>query len=165
MEKNKNKVASVGKKTQVELYLEQLSCAKEEIADCKWRLQKSSARAYGLSSPSDFSNSRVQSSSGPNAAFVLRLENRDDLNRGLSARIRLLQSLISQAAGLIDRYTSGRERKILVFRYLKGYEWLQISKEVDSLCPKQLRRIARKGMANIILPEDTIWINHNGIAA
>jgi len=165
MEKSKSKVAPAGKKTQVELYLEQLSCAKEEIADRKWQLQKAAARAYGLASPSGFSNSRVQSSSGPDAVFVGKLEKRDDLSRCLSARIRLLQSLISQAAGLIDQYTSGRERKILILRYLKGYEWLSISKEVDHLCPKQLRRITRKGMANIILPEDTIWINHNGIAA
>ena len=165
MEKSKNKVAPAGKKSQVELYLEQLSCAKEEIADRKWRLQKAAARAYGLASPSGFSNTRVQSSSGPNASFVRRLERRDDLSRCLSARIRLLQSLISQAAELIDRYTSGRERKILILRYLKGCEWLSISKEVDNLCPKQLRRIARKGMAKIILPEDAIWIVHNGIAA
>ena len=165
MEKRENKVAPVGEKTQVELYLEQLSCAKEEITDLQWRLQKTAARAYGLASPSGFSNTRVQSSSGPNASFVRRLERRDDLSLCLSARIRLLQALISQAVGLIDRYTSGRESKILILRYLEGYEWLQISKEVDNLCPKQLRRIARKGMAKIILPEGAIWINHNGIAA
>ena len=107
----------------------------------------------------------MQSSSGPDAVFVRKLEKRDNLSQCLSARIRLLQSLISQAADLIDRYTSGRERKILILRYLKSYEWLQISKEVDNLCPKQLRRIARKGMAKIILPKDAIWIVHNGIAA
>ena len=165
MEKSKNKVAPVGKKTQVELYLEQLSCAKEEIADRKWQLQKAAARAYGLASPSDFSNSMVQSSSGPDAVFVGKLEKRDDLSRCLSTRTRLLQSLISQASGLIDRYTSGRERKILVLRYLEGCEWLSISKEVDHLCPKQLRRIARKGMAKIVLPEDAIWIRNHRSAA
>ena len=77
----------------------------------------------------------------------------------------LLQSLIDQASGLVDQYTSGRERTVLILRYLKGYEWLQISKEVDSLCPKQLRRIARKGMEKIILPEDAIWVVHHHTAA
>ena len=107
----------------------------------------------------------MQSSSGPDAVFVRKLGKRDDLGQCLSARVRLLQALISQAVGLIDRYTSGRERKILILRYLKSYEWLQISNEVDNLCPKQLRRIARKGMAKILLPEDAIWMNHNGMAA
>ena len=165
MEKCKKTVAPVRDKTLVELYMEQLFRANDEIADRKWQMQKAAVRAYGLASPSNISNSRVQSSSGPDAVFVRKLENKDDLSQYISARIMLLQLLISQAVGLIDQYTSGRERKILMLRYLKGYEWLAISKEVDNLCPKQLRRIARKGMKKIILPENAIWIEQYGKVA
>ncbi len=163
--KSENKMTPVWKKSLVELYLEQLSHANEELDNHNWQLRKAAARAYSPASASAFSNSRVQSSSRSDAAFVRRLEKRDDLRQRLSARIMLLQSLISQASGLMDQYTSGRERTILILRYLEGYEWLQISKEVDNLCPKQLRRIARKGMDKIMLPEDAIWIVHHNIAA
>ena len=163
MEKNKAVPSPV--KTVVELYMEQLIPANEEMADRKWQLQKAAARAYGPASPSNLSSAKVKTSSGPEAAFIRKLEKKDELSQRLSARIMLLQSLIDQASGLVDQYTSGRERTVLILRYLKGYEWLQISKEVDGLCPKQLRRIARKGMEKIVLPEDAIWIVHHHTAA
>ena len=163
MEKNKAVPSPV--KTVVELYMEQLIPANEEMADRKWQLQKAAARAYGPASPSNLSGAKVKTSSGPDAAFIRKLEKKDELSQRLSARIMLLQSLIDQASGLVDQYTSGRERTVLILRYLKGYEWLQISKEVDGLCPKQLRRIARKGMEKIVLPEDAIWIVHHHTAA
>ena len=152
-------------KTPTELYFEQLLRVSDELADREWQIRKAAAQAYGLASPSGFSNSRVQFSSGPDAVFVRKLEKRDHLSDRLSARIRLLRSLVRQASGLIDQYTSGRERKVLTLRYLKGYEWLQIAEEVDGLSPKQLRRIARKGLEKILLPEDAIWILHHNTAA
>ena len=163
MEKNKAVPSPV--KTVVELYMEQLIPANEKMADRKWQLQKAAARAYGPASPSGLSATKVKTSPGRDAAFIRRLEKKDELSQRLSARIMLLQSLIDQASGLINRYTTGRERTVLILRYLKGYEWLQISKEVDGLCPKQLRRIARKGMEKIVLPEDAIWIVHHHTAA
>ena len=163
MEKTKAVPSPV--KTVVELYMEQLIPANDELANRKWQLQKAAARAYGPASPSNLSAAKVKTSSGPDAAFIRKLEKKDELSQRLSARIMLLQSLIDQASGLVDQYTSGRERTVLILRYLKGYEWLQISKEVDGLCPKQLRRIARKGMEKIVLPEDAIWIVHHHTAA
>ena len=94
-----------------------------------------------------------------------RLEKKDDLARQLSARIHRLESLIRQASGLIDQYTSEQEKKILQLRYLEGYEWLQVSNEVRKITPKQLRNIARKGLAKIVLPEDAIWIRNRIRAA
>ena len=161
----KTKAVPSPTKSVVELYMEQLLPANDELADRKWQLQNAAARAYGPASPSNLSAAKVKTSSGPDAAFIRSLEKKDELSQRLSARIMLLQSLIAQASGLIDQYTSGRERTVLILRYLKGYEWLQISKEVDSLCPKQLRRIARKGMEKIVLPEDAIWIVHHHTAA
>ena len=152
-------------KTQTELYFDQLFQANEEYADLQWQLKKASMRAYGLASPSCVTNTRVQVSVGLEAAFIRKLDKRDQLELRLSARLRLLHALISQASGLVDQYTSGREKTILTLRYLKGYEWLQVSKEVDDLSPKQLRRIARKGLCKIVLPEDAIWIDRHGLVA
>ncbi len=152
-------------KTQTELYFEQVILANEALSEYRWQLQKADQRAYGLSSPSGMANTKVQVSAGQEAAFTRRLEKKDDLARQLSARIRRLESLIRQASGLIDQYTSGQEKKILQLRYLKGYEWLPVSKEAGGLTPKQLRNIARKGLAKIVLPEDAIWITSRGRAA
>ena len=152
-------------KTQTELYFEQLIPASEALAEYQWHLKQADMRAYGLTSPSGRTDTKVQVSAEPDAAFVRKLEKRDDLSRRLAARIRLLQSLINQATGLIDQYTSGREQKILQLRYLQGLEWLAVSKEVDNLSPKQLRRVARNGLEKIVLPDDAIWIRRRGMAA
>ncbi|MCR5293580.1 MAG: hypothetical protein K6E30_00180 [Lachnospiraceae bacterium] len=152
-------------KTPTELYFEQVILANEALSEYRWRLQKADQRAYGLSSPSGMANTKVQVSADQEAAFTRKLEKKDDLARQLSARIRLLESLIRQASGLIDQYTSGQEKKILQLRYLKGYEWLQVSNEVRRITPKQLRNIARKGLAKIVLPEDAIWIEQYGKVA
>lgn len=146
------------RKILTEQYLDQLSQAKEKLDEYRWQLKKASAKAYSLVSPC-LSDSKVQFSLPSDAAFVRKLEKKEDLNQLLSARIQPLQALIDQAAGLIDQYTSGRENTILKLRYLKGRKWLEISEVLDHLSPKQLRRIGRKGMEKIILPEDAIWIN------
>jgi len=152
-------------KTRTELYFEQLFRAHEDLAEYQWQLKKARMRPYGLVSPSGMMNTRVKVSLCPDAAFTRKLDKMEELLQRLSSRIQLLQALISQAAGLVEQYTSGREKKILALRYLERYEWLSVSKEVDNLSVKQLRRIARKGLAKIILPDDAIWIHDCGIAA
>jgi len=153
------------KKTVTEQYFEQVPRANERIAEYQWQLQKAAARAYGLSSASGLTNTRVQASPGREAAFVHRLEGKDRTVQRLSGKIRRLQLLVGQASGLVEKYTAGREKKVLTLRYLKGYEWLQVSGQVDSLSPKQLRRIGRKGLERIVLPEDAIWMDGDKRAA
>ena len=160
-----NKKTDMPGKTLTERYFEQLFYANEMLAEYRWQIRKAAARACSVASASAMENTRVQVSAPAAAAFVRRLEKKDDLCGRLSVRIQFLQSLVDQASGLIGQYTSGREKQVLTLRYLENRKWLQVSKEVDGLSPKQLRRIARKGLARIVLPEDAVWIGPFGRAA
>ena len=62
------------KKTPTELYFEQVILANEVLSEYRWQLQKADQRAYGLSSPSGMTDTKVQVSAGQDAAFTRRLE-------------------------------------------------------------------------------------------
>ena len=152
-------------KSQAEIYLEQILPARKTAASLLFSFQRASSTVYRLGSPSCITNTRVQNSPSPDAAFTRKLDRKDTALEQLSSYMRLLSALESQATGLIDRYTCGRENRVLKLWYLSGYPWLRISQEVDSLSPKQLRRILRKGLSRIVLPEDAVWIRRRKTAA
>ena len=148
-----------------ETYLKQIACLRDRIDDAAFSLRKASARAYGVASSLKITNTRVRSSPEPNAFFIRGLDRKEAAERRLSALLRLSETLESQAAGLIDRYTAGNENLVLKARFFDCLTWPQMADTVLHRDPKRLPVICRKGLAKIILPDDAVWIDRNRRAA
>lgn len=143
--------------TVAERYLQQGPDLNERIKKQRNNLAILTAQAYSMSSSSDFSNPRVQSSPTEEATFERLVEKKDLLAERIASEEALLKRLQDQMEDLIDRYTTAPESGVLFSRYVCFNTWPAIAKSFNHSI-RNVYRIAQRGASQITLPDNAIWI-------
>ena len=145
----------------VKAYLEQAGKLPTLLASLEYQMRFASDAAYSLPSPSNFQNSKVQTSQSSEAFFARAVEDafsrEEYVKKYIASQYNLIMAYKCQVLQLINRYTVGTENYILTLRYISGKTWKEIASEVD-LCEKQVHRICESALSKLVLPEDAIWI-------
>lgn len=105
----------------VKKYLERTLTLNAGIKSAWEQIQEYQSRSYHISSPSDFSEPRVQRSQSQEASFVDAVEKKTDFEARILKTLDELNARKNQIVLLINEYTEGIENRILTLRYILGW--------------------------------------------
>lgn len=156
MDQSRNDQATPAQKKHrenVKKYLERAFSLNAGIQSAWEQIQEYQSRSYHLSSPSDFSAPRVQRSPSPEASFVDAVEKKTDFEANILKTLDELNTRKNQIVLLINQYTEGKENRLLTLRYILGWPWSEIAKELHYSKP-HIYHMLDSALDKIILPED-----------
>lgn len=137
----------------VKKYLERTLTLNAGIKSAWEQIQEYQSRSYHISSPSDFSGPRVQRSQPQEASFVDAVEKKTDFEARILKTLDELNARKNQIVLLINEYTEGIENRILTLRYILGWRWEDIAKELHFSKPHVFHML-NNALDKIVLPED-----------
>jgi len=143
----------------VRRYLEQLPCLNDQIRSLQDEIKILTLKSYDIPSSVPGQDIRVVSSPPPEAPFAGTVMVKEAKEKELEATVLLRDRLRDQMFELIHKYTAGIPMTLLISHYIEGQTWARISQTIQHFAVRHLYRLRDAAEAQIVLPDDAIWIN------